>query len=92
MLINSPPITAVDSLAQRGRGVYVLTGVLDGWRNFFQAVFSICSALTTSGPTTERPVSGLWVGRTYFDTTLGVPIWYDANGGTGWCDATGAAV
>ena len=42
--------------------------------------------LTSSGTTANRPTKGLYVGRTYFDTTLGQPIWYD---GSGWVDATG---
>lgn len=37
---------------------------------------------------TNRPASPV-VGRCFFDTTLGQPIWYD---GAGWVDAQGAAV
>lgn len=43
------------------------------------------------GTTSQRPSSAP-VGCPYFDTTLGVPIWYDGNITTGWCNATGAAV
>lgn len=53
---------------------------------------SIGNAAGQSGATANRPTKGLWVGRMYFDTTLAKPIWYDANGATGWCDATGADV
>jgi hypothetical protein len=45
-----------------------------------------------AGPTEFRPVSvigPLSVGCAYFDTTLGVPIWWD---GTDWLDATGTPV
>jgi hypothetical protein len=42
-----------------------------------------------SGPTTDRPIANLAVGEYYFDTTLGIPIWYD---GSGWVDATGSSV
>lgn len=42
-----------------------------------------------SGTTTGRPTAELYVGLPYFDTTLGIPIWYD---GTNWIDATGATV
>lgn len=90
-LINTPPNTAVDTLAQQD-GAYQLTGVLDGWRNFFQAVYGICTALTTSGTTAKRPTVGLWIGRTYFDTTLGIPIWLKSTGPTVWCNSAGAAV
>ncbi|MFN7611722.1 MAG: hypothetical protein ACK5QX_12440 [bacterium] len=50
---------------------------------------TIAQAVISSGTTAQRPTSNLWAGRTYFDTTLGKPIWYK---GPGWVDATGAAV
>ncbi len=50
------------------------TEVNQGWRNFFQAVFNILTALTMSGTTADRPTKFLWVGRPYFDTTLGMAI------------------
>jgi hypothetical protein len=39
-----------------------------------------------SGTTGQRPVIGLAVGQAYFDTTLGLPIWWD---GGKWVDAVG---
>ena len=45
--------------------------------------------LPLSGPTGDRPISGLVTGLFYFDTTLGIPIWwYDGD----WVDATGTIV
>jgi len=44
--------------------------------------------LTSSGTTAQRSATRLYVGRQYFDTTLGKPIWWD---GTEWVDATGTA-
>ena len=45
------------------------------------------------GTTANRPVESvqlpLPIGLSYFDTTLGIPIWYD---GTNWVDATGTVV
>lgn len=41
-----------------------------------------------SGTTAARPVANLVVGMSYFDTTLGKPVWYK---GPGWVDATGTA-
>lgn len=38
------------------------------------------------GVTGDRPASQLTVGQTYFDTTLGFPVWWD---GVQWVDATG---
>jgi len=56
------------------------------WYQWIQLVDQTVSAARQSGVTANRPTRLLWVGRTYFDTTLGQPIWYD---GTGWVDATG---
>jgi hypothetical protein len=48
----------------------------------------LVSDLTSSGATADRPTVGLYAGKTYFDTTLGQPIWYDQAAGV-WVDATG---
>lgn len=60
-----------------------------GWQEFFNLVVTLLSALTQSGTTAQRPAKVLWVGRTYFDTTLGIPIWYR---GTVWVNASGGVV
>lgn len=89
-IVSSPGTSAVDSQDKDGNNV----GVSSGWRNFFNSLFTVCNALTMSGTTTNRPTSMLWPGRMYFDTSLaanGKPIWVN-KGGTGWIDATGAAV
>lgn len=56
--------------------------------NFSQAI-----AIPLSGTTANRPLdniqSPLPVGKSYFDTTLGYPIWWD---GADWVDATGTVV
>lgn len=62
------------------------------WRAWFLSAGNVVQAAYSSGTTASRPTEPLWIGRFYFDTTLGIPIWYDGNIGTGWCDATGAAV
>ena len=85
-MINPPPANAVDLQDPQGR----LVTVDYGWRNFFSSVFTVCSALTQSGTTAQRPTSLLWVGRTYFDTTLGYPVWLLSTGPDVWVDATGA--
>ena len=43
----------------------------------------------SAGTTTSRPSTALQVGQFYFDTSLGIPIWWD---GTNWVDATGTIV
>lgn len=65
------------------------TGSASQWQSWFTWVTTGMNAVVNSGPTIARPVKLLWIGRTYFDTDLGIPIWYD---GTVWVDATGASV
>ena len=45
-----------------------------------------------SGPTAERPIKDLFVGRQYYDTTLNKPIWLRSVRPTVWKDATGTTV
>lgn len=52
-------------------------------------ITTIANAVISSGTTAQRPTKNLWTGRTYFDTTLGKPVWYYSSG---WVDATGASV
>ena len=60
-------------------------------RLYFNLLDSYLSAVSVpqSGATADRPTTNLVVGEYYFDTTLGIPIWYD---GSGWVDATGSSV
>lgn len=55
-------------------------------------VHTTVTAVRQSGTTAQRPTTLVWVGRVYFDTTLGIPIWAQSVGPIVWCDATGAAV
>lgn len=58
------------------------------WLLWFEKLRIRGGAVGDSGTTANRPTSNLYIGRPYFDTTLGQPIWYD---GSGWVDATGAS-
>lgn len=51
--------------------------------------YNSAASVPSSGTTANRPAQNLQVGEFYFDTTLGIPIWYD---GTNWVDATGTVV
>ena len=62
------------------------------WTSFFEAVFNLLSALTQSGTTAQRPTTFLWIGRPYFDTTLGYPVWVKSVGPTVWVNGSGASV
>lgn len=76
-LIGSPPNTNVDDT------------IGQGWAQFFNAVYNILFAITQSGTTANRPLKFLWIGRPYFDRSLGIPIWYS---GTVWVNASGGIV
>jgi hypothetical protein len=63
--------------------------------NFIQAItamFQRVAAVVNNpdfGATATRPTIQLTVGQTYFDVTLGKPIWWK---GAEWVDGTGAPV
>jgi hypothetical protein len=59
------------------------------WTGFIDSIFAVCFAQSQSGTTAQRPTVGLYVGRRYFDTTEGIPIFYN---GTAWIDAAGNSV
>ena len=62
------------------------------WLQRFDRVHSIASAQQQSGPTASRPTSRLWVGRQYFDTTLGLPVFVKSVKPTVWVNGAGTAV
>ena len=63
------------------------------WGQWFQRIHNISRTAVQSGTTANRPTSVLWIGRFYFDTTLGKPIWIkQVKPVVIWVDATGAPV
>ena len=50
----------------------------------------ILNALSSSGASANRPTKFLFDGRTFYDTTLGRPLWYDVTN-TRWNFADGLA-
>jgi hypothetical protein len=64
-------------------------GIIDpAWKAYFTQLFFVASCYQQSGITAKRPTKALYVGRTYFDSTLGKPIWYN---GTIWVKSDGTA-
>lgn len=62
------------------------------WAQLFTRWHAIITSQQQSGSSAERPISNLWVGRRYFDTTLGMPIWVSqVNPTVIWTGATGSA-
>jgi hypothetical protein len=60
-------------------------------RLYFNTIDSFTRAVVVPayGTTANRPNKGLSIGQTYFDTTLGIPIWYN---GTNWVNSSGTTV
>ena len=85
-MIGTPPIQ--ESIPVENDMVSFLRA--KGWPTWFTQAFNILFAVQQSGVTADRPTRNLWAGRTYFDVTLGKPIWWDAVAEE-WIDATGAA-
>jgi hypothetical protein len=63
--------------------------VSQAWAYWFNSLWQYSVTIGQSGTTAQRPVKGLFIGRSYFDTDLGRPIWYQ---GVHWVDAAGAVV
>jgi hypothetical protein len=51
--------------------------------------YNIANSIPAAGATAERPLGNVLVGQIYFDTTLGIPIWWN---GTVWKNASGTTV
>lgn len=60
------------------------------WAGWINKVWMIVGSVNDSGTTAQRPTKNLWVGRYYFDTSLGAhgkPIWCsNVTSGT-WIDS-----
>ena len=62
------------------------------WIAFFQRVLSVVNAGQQSGATADRPTTGLWIGRRYYDETLSKPVYVRSVRPTVWKDAMGTTV
>ena len=62
------------------------------WAQWTSLVNQTVTAQRMSGSTANRPTKGLWIGRVYFDTDLGHPVWVQSVNPAVWVDATGGAV
>lgn len=82
MAINTPPIR--EPLPVVGQSATWPKS----WANWLNQVWAVTTTLNSSGVTGDRPTENLWVGRFYFDTTLGLPIYWN---GTIWIKADGTA-
>lgn len=66
------------------------------WVTWFTEVGNRIDSVGKVGATSGRPTTGNFLGRFYFDTTLGYPIWVSAIDDTTkeatWVNGSGTAV
>ena len=62
------------------------------WLQWFNLVHQTVTAVRQSGTTANRPDKVLWIGRQYFDTTLGRPVYVRSVKPAVWVDAAGVVV
>jgi hypothetical protein len=65
--------------------------ILNALRLYFNQLNNFTNGVITppSGTTTQRPTLKLQTGQFFFDTTLGIPIYWS---GTKWVNSSGTAV
>lgn len=68
------------------QGKKYMAGVWSAW---LHQAFLCCFATQDSGPTASRPTTELWIGRRYFDTSLGKPVYLKSLGPNVWVDGVG---
>lgn len=61
------------------------------WAAWFTAAWNVLDSVDASGTTANRPTKNLFIGRPYFDTTIGKPIWLKSVRPTVWVTADGIA-
>lgn len=70
--------------------------ITNGWASFFSSLYRCAvnskSYFEASGTTANRPTTDLWVGRQYFDTTLGYPVFVKSIGPDVWVNGAGTTV
>lgn len=62
------------------------------WQSVFSRWHSIIVTGQQSGTTASRPTDQVWVGRQYFDTTLGKPVYVKSVRPIVWVDSAGTVV
>lgn len=63
------------------------------WAGWLSTAQYILQDMSNSGTTAQRPTNNQYIGKPYFDTTLGIPIWMKTPGTSPvWVNGAGAAV
>jgi hypothetical protein len=63
--------------------------VTGSWLTWFSRVNAFVNAGQQSGPTAERPTTLVWIGRQYYDTDLGYPVYVHSVAPIVWHDGAG---
>lgn len=65
-------------------------GFTSAWGGWFSSSQKVLQATSMSGPTSARPLTNLYVGQFYMDTTLGFPVWLLTAGASPvWVNSSG---
>lgn len=62
------------------------------WITWFNQAYTLLFSIQQSGTTAQRPTTNLWIGRRYYDQTLGKPCWIHSVNPPVWHDGSGAVV
>lgn len=62
------------------------------WMQWITKLATFAGSVSDYGTTASRPTKNLFIGRPYFDQTLGLPVWVKTVSPVVWVDATGATV
>lgn len=62
------------------------------WQEFFSAAYFAIAAQEFYGPTANRPTKNLFIGRPYYDQTLGYSINVHSVNPTVWHNGAGVVV
>ena len=87
-IVPSPPNLPVAPEVYNAQSQNQILNVL---RLYFNQLnnYSQATANPNNGVTTGRPTSNQQIGQIFFDTTLGIPIWWN---GKVWVNASGTGV
>ncbi len=62
------------------------------WIQWLTKLSTFAGAVSDYGTTAQRPIKNLFIGRPYFDQTLGFPVYVKTVTPTVWVDGSGATV
>lgn len=66
--------------------------MLPAWQTWLNELARLVAGMTQSGTTANRPTRDLSIGRQYYDTTLGKPIYVASVNPVVWKDSQGTTV